>query len=125
MQPYSRFVEYDPPSPQNHVPGQHAEPGAHCPELLQVCVPVPTHWIEPGEQTPPHVPFEQTYGQVVIVCQVPVVLHDWARFPEHCIEPGAQETHAPFRQAGVEPEQPCVVCHEPLELHVCTFSPEH
>jgi hypothetical protein len=49
----------------------HACAVCHCPVGPQVWMFAPEHRVAPGVHTPKQPPFEQTYGHVTVVCQLP------------------------------------------------------
>jgi hypothetical protein len=78
----------------------------------------PEHCVLVGTHVPEHVPMPvQTYGQVVVVCHVPVESQVCDRVPLHCFVWGTQlPVHIPM------PEQTkghvCVVSHDPVDWQV-------
>ncbi len=63
-----------------------------------VCGVEPEHSVEPGEQTPEHVPPPlHTNGHVVVAFHAPALSQVCDVAPEHCVSPGTHvPVHTPF-----------------------------
>ncbi len=112
-------------APLTHVWLLHAMAAAHWPLALQVCTPLPEHWVCPGLQATQE-PLRQAGvppPQATEAPQLPVELHVSTPLPAHRVLPAAQEplqtpdTHVLATHAVGVPHMPPV--------HVCTPLPEH
>jgi hypothetical protein len=64
---------------------EHADALPQVADMLHSSTPLPTHWVEPGVHAT-HALFQHAGVEpehVVMVCQPPVAVHDWTRFPLH------------------------------------------
>ncbi len=52
-----------------------AMPLSHVPSFLQVYCRAPSHFVDPGLQTPAQAPVTHRYGQVASSCHMPDALH--------------------------------------------------
>src|SRR6185437_7545857 len=93
---------------------------------VQVCTPLPLHFVWPGAQTPVHTPlmhvwFVQAAGEP----HVPVALQVCTPLPRHWVAPGVHATHMLLKHAGVEPEHVTCVAQLPVASHDWTRLPRH
>jgi hypothetical protein len=81
------------------------------------------HWRAPGTQTPAQLPFEQTKGHAVVLCQLPLASHVWDALPLRRRVPGTQTpTQLPLEQVNGQGEP---LCQLPVASHVWGTAPTH